>query len=316
MEIREIILTFLDTMASKMENILTNPGLIDIREQIFGHFDRKTLKNCRKVFTKKYGEDWDLWLKRLILVRYILEFGDKKVKYAKRILSDAIPGWDNAVKKFGKTASLEDLNEVKRSLKELLDYMWYKMPLHYAAMKGHVKLMELLFHTDLNINDYAPNWKYTPFTDACYFGRTEIVNLMITSSKVYGIDLNISNNGGSGFFFACCKGLTEIVNLIIAASKEHGIDLNARCEDGLTGLMYACSGGHTEMAKLMIENRAKYGINIQQEDNSGRTELQIVNEEIEGYVSEEKEASLKELKHILEKAYVEDNEPQPTVSNT
>ena len=112
-----------------MENILTNPGLIDIREQIFGHFDRKTLKNCRKVFTKKYGEDWDLWLERLILVQYILEFGDKKVKYAKRILSDAIPGWDNAVKKFGKTASLEDLNEVKRSLKELLDYMWYKMPL-------------------------------------------------------------------------------------------------------------------------------------------------------------------------------------------
>ena len=29
---------------------------------------------------------------------------------------------------------------------------------------------------------------------------------------------------------------------------------------------------------------------------------------------EEKEASLKELKHILEKAYVEDNEPQPKIS--
>ena len=91
-----------------MENILVNSGLIDIREKIFSHFDHKTLKTCRKVFAKKYGEDWDLWLEKLILVQYIREFGVKDEKILK-----FIPGWDAAVKKFGKMASLEDLNEVK-----------------------------------------------------------------------------------------------------------------------------------------------------------------------------------------------------------
>ena len=88
-----------------MENILRNPGLIDIREQIFGHFNLKTLKICREVFAKKYGEDWDLWLEKLILVQNISECDG---------IRNFIPGWDTAVKKFGKKASLEDLNE-KRS---------------------------------------------------------------------------------------------------------------------------------------------------------------------------------------------------------
>ena len=62
-----------------MENILTNPGLIDIREQIFGYFDLKTLKNCREAFAEKYGEDLDLWLERLILVQDIFELGEVMV---------------------------------------------------------------------------------------------------------------------------------------------------------------------------------------------------------------------------------------------
>ena len=62
----------------------------------------------------------------------------------------------------------------------------------------------------------------------------------------------------------------------------------------------------------MIDNRTKYGIDIHQENDGGRTALQMVNERIEE-VSEEEEASFKELKRILEKAYLEDNDPQPSV---
>ena len=263
-----------------MENILTNPGLIDIREQIFGQFDLKTLKNCREVFAKKFGEEWDLWLERLIMIQCIVEFGDNEVKpyYAygtPKNLSDSIPGWDKAAKKFGKTASLDDLNEVKGSLKGFfeLERGWL---FDYANVGGHVKLMKLLFLTDLNIND--ENNGFTPFTDACLLGPTEIVNLMVTSSKEYGIDLN-----------AC------------DVSGETGFDI-------------ACQRGHTEIVKLMIENRAKYGINIKQEDKYGCTALDIVNGEIEWqYLSEKKKATFKELKHMLEEAYLEDNEPQPTI---
>ena len=70
-----------------MENILKNEGLIDIREQIFRHLDRKTLESCREVFGTRYGEDWDLWLEKLILVQWIREFGDKRwVRHQKEIV--------------------------------------------------------------------------------------------------------------------------------------------------------------------------------------------------------------------------------------
>ena len=60
-----------------MENILTNSGLIHIREKIFDHFDHKTLTICREVFAKKYGEDLELWLEKRILLHRLLEIGDK-----------------------------------------------------------------------------------------------------------------------------------------------------------------------------------------------------------------------------------------------
>ena len=165
---------------------MTNPGLIDIREQIFGQFDLKTLKNCREVFAQKFGEEWDLWLERLIMIQCIVEFGDNEVKpyYAygtPKNLSDSIPGWDKAAKKFGKTASLDDLNEVKGSLKGIFEFGRERWPFDYTIVEGHVKLMKLLFLTDLNINDEHHNG-FTPFTEACLVGQTEIVNLMVTSS--------------------------------------------------------------------------------------------------------------------------------------
>ena len=315
-------------ISRKMENILTNSGLVHICEQIFGYFDQKTLKNCREAFAQKYGEEWDLWFERLILVQCIFEFGDKEILLDEptkwrsgrslrgAILCDVVPGWDKAVKKFVKMANLNDLNEVKGSLKgfcEDYDESFYTMPLHYAAAKGHVKLMELLLNTDLNINEGDALYEQTPFIDACNEGQMEIVNLMVTASKEYGIDLNARQAFKiTGFMFACHGGRTEIVNFMITASKEYDIDLTAGDVFGFTGLMFACQGGHTKIAKLMIDNRTKYGIDIHQENDGGRTALQMVNERIEE-VSEEEEASFKELKRILEKAYLEDNDPQPSV---
>ena len=260
-----------------MENILSNPGLIHIREQIFGHFDQKTLEICREVFANRFGEDWDSWLERIILIQHISEFGDTKIR-RRRTFKDLIPGWNKAIKKFVKMASLKDLDEVKGSLKGLSNRANRYFPFHRAAKKGHLKLMELLLYTDLNINkgdvretSGLGHTGNTPFIESCQEGHTDIVKLMVTSSKDFGIDLNASN-----------------VN-------------------GWTGLMFACQRGHTEIVKLMIENRTKYGINIQQENDSGLNAFKIVNETNYDIFT------LQKLYGILEEAYSADNEPQPTL---
>ena len=312
-----------------MENILKSEGLIDIREQIFRHFDLKTLEICQEVFGKRYGEDCDLWLEKLIFIQRLLEFGNKNTKeynqYQKYNFKNKnfIPGWDKAVKKFGKMATKNDLNEIKESLKGLLEDRFPVLctPLHYAAINGYVKLMELLFLTDLNVNNVdVVTYGRTAFIAACQEGQLEIVNLMVTKSKEYGIDLNASDdNGCTGFWFACFEGHEEVVNLMLTSSIEYDIDLNARNHYGCTGLIVACDKGHIEIAKLMIENRTynrtKYGINIQQETNNGRTALFVVNEEMKYNYgkSNEKKTSFKELKDILEKAISAYNEHQQSV---
>ena len=103
-------------------------------------------------------------------------------------MKDILPGWNKAVKKFVKKASLIDLNDVKGSMKGLSNRAVRYFPFHYVAVKGHVRLMKLLFYTDLNINKRDVrewHWEDTPFIKACQYGQTEVVNLMVTSSKEF-----------------------------------------------------------------------------------------------------------------------------------
>ena len=66
---------------------------------------------------------------------------------------------------------------------------------------------------------------------ACYSGRVDIVKLMITSSKEFGIDINARDDkdkglyakGQTGFMWACNMGQTNVVKLMINLSKEYDI---------------------------------------------------------------------------------------------
>jgi len=258
---------------------LSNPGFFDIRNQIFGYFDHETLEVCREVFAQRFGEDWDVWLKRLASIQYMVEFGDRMVEFPiGETIKDIIPGWDKGVKTFGNMASLTDLNEVKGSMKELLalsefydDGYRVHFPDNLIA-NDHVKLMELICQTDFDFN----RCDIHPLIVACEEGSTEIVNLLVRSSKESGIDLNVRYvNGRTGFMTACIKGRTEIVNLMINSSKESGIDLNARSGSGWTGFMMACINGRTEIVKLMINSAKDFGIDLNARKDNGETGFMI-----------------------------------------
>ena len=114
-----------------------------------------------------------------------------------------------AVEKFGKIASLKDLNEVVEVVTLYEDRDYCPGPDYFIsqiAFKGHVKLMELLFYTDFDLNQR--DWRdETPFMVSCYGGHTEIVKLMMNKSKEFSIDLNIK----------------ALVNFMINSSKEFDI---------------------------------------------------------------------------------------------
>ena len=278
-----------------MENITSNYGLLHLSEQIFGYLNHETLEVCRKV-----SRHWDELLERPSHVKYLEEFGDEKieveleepiyymdvdggdgqVKFKSKIIEisikDFMPGWNKAVKTFVKTASLEDLKEVKESMECFLKDKNFPYPVHYAVKHGALKLMQLFFLTEYDFNDNVV------LHYACVVDQTELVKLMILSSRELGIDLNKKNeNGYTAFRMAVLFGKTEIARLMIQFSKEFDIDLDAGDHGAdLAGFDHRRSLFHyvvtreVEMVELMIRSSKEFDISLNSRDNSGATPFQ------------------------------------------
>ena len=250
-----------------IELIMKSEGLWHIRDQIFGPLNHETLENCRKV-----SESWNESLQRMALVKYLEEFGeslrirallrnfereDENGEEVSAIIR--IPEWNKAVKDYGAKSSIEDLQEIKDSLGELLDVTgkWKSarlQPAHQAAEIGALKLLEFFLSIpyDMNSHDYIQS---TVFSVACENGQIECVKLLIDATS----DLNARDiHGHTAFHWACRRGQAETVKFLIEVSTKYGIDLNARDNDGITALNWACQDPDTdETAKMMIELSTK-----------------------------------------------------------
>ena len=145
---------------------------------------------------------------------------------------------EKAVKKYAIKASIDDLQEVKNSLRRLLLRMSGRVyclghPVHQAVRINAVKLMKIIF--------YARDTLGEPLLHrACRFGRTEIVRMMISSCK------------------------------------EKGIDLNVRCYFNETALHAACDYGQTETVQMLLKNWREFGIDIKARDDYNETALQLI----------------------------------------
>ena len=276
-----------------MENITSNYGLLHLSEQIFGYLNHETLEVCRKV-----SRHWDELLERPSHVKYLEEFGDEKIEVeveepayyymdvdgrvggegyrAKMIevsVKDFMSGWNKAVKNFVKTASLEDLKEVKESMERFLGDKSFPYPVHFAVKHGALKLMQLFFLTEYDFNDNVV------LHYACVVDQTELVKSMILSSRELGIDLNKKNeNGYTAFRMAVLFGKTEIARLMIQSSKEFGIDLDAGDGRGQydhrRSLFHYAVTREVEMVELMIRSSKEFDISLNSRDNSGATPFQ------------------------------------------
>jgi len=295
-----------------MDKLMNNVNLWHLRNQIFEDLSHEDVLKCRRVC--KY---WNESLRRLSDVKFILEFGDRGIEHRKQWLPDPknkvstiVPGWKNAVQKYGVQASMEDLEKVKDSLKKLArgKGKCCLYPVHEAAENGDVKFMEFILRTSYDLNSKTWHLGRTAWHEACYYGQTETAQLIIQNSKDFvtkdevkrakglGIDLNAKDNSGNtALHLACRDGRTETAKLIIQNSKEFGIDLNAGNSDGRTALHVACKYRRTETVQMILKNWKEFGIDIRAQDNYGKTALDFINH-LEG-------VNINQIKKMLEKEY-------------
>ena len=290
-----------------MEKIMTNPGLYLIRDKISGYLSHEDLEICCEV-----NPNWNRSLKRQSLIKYLLEFGNKHVESSKRVeewkkVHEVIPGWSKAVKKIAIKASIDDLKEIKDSLSFLvgqLDRLDQDGNLSCpgcpelvfsAALFGDWKLMELLFETSYDMNSLDDE-SANVFITACYGESTEMVELIIRSSKDHGINLNLRDySGQNAFQIACQHGSLEILKLLLENYKELGIDImhqDYKDETALDMLKWRM--------KLRLKLRLKFRLELYKE-------LKEVKEWEEFKTALEKEyAKIDSLEHVAKKSKIQE----------
>ena len=216
-------------------------------ELIFEFLDHDTVEICRKV--SKY---WEKSLEKMSRVKFLEEFGHKNVCRRIEKVSEIIPGWQRAVKKFAARATNEDLIEVQKAVTKLVmeddkclnrhkKSLCMSDPVHRAARDGDVKLLKLFLMTSYDMNTRArKSGGLTTFHSACKFGSTEVVQLFFQYSKEHEIDLNTRDYfGRTVLHSACDRGNVGTVRLIMNNLKEFAIDIkNAQDNFGKTALYY------------------------------------------------------------------------------
>ena len=138
-------------------------------------------------------------------------------------------------------------------------------PLTCAGLGGStLECVELLineFHCDINTKGA---YGRTILHNACYYGHTSLVRLLVTK---YKCDLKASDSEGNTPF--TCAGIggssVECVELLI---NEFHCDINTKGAVGRTILHKACYKGHTSLVRLLV---TKYKGDLKAPDSNGDT---------------------------------------------
>ncbi|XP_068761069.1 transient receptor potential cation channel subfamily A member 1-like [Montipora capricornis] len=185
-------------------------------------------------------------------------------------------------------------------------------PLHYAARKGHLRVVEVLLtegEVPVNLED---NDKATPLHAAAQAGKTQVIQKLV----LHGGDLSLRDNDGyTPFHLAAREGHLEAFTDMLRKAKngglslrtilnspdnygdvclhtavknghkeivelclESGADISKAQEDYSTPIHLACSQGNLEITKMLV----KLGAKIECEDQNGLTPL--LRASLEGHV--------------------------------
>lgn len=164
-----------------------------------------------------------------------------KVNGLTPLLIAAYYGCDNAVKLLiNKKRTLADIN---------VQAEHGDTPLHIAAQRGHLKIVELLLKANANVNLVRKDQHLTPLYLAVNQGFLPIVEALLR----FNADPNIPfKQGITPLYCAVDHAKVNIVNALLNANA----DPNLQTEDGVTPLFIAAQKNLSDIVELLIAKNA------------------------------------------------------------
>ncbi|KAF5618694.1 ankyrin repeat-containing protein [Fusarium sp. NRRL 52700] len=136
-----------------------------------------------------------------------------------------------------------------------------KIPLHFAALGGHVETLELLIRNGSKV-DMSDNHQQTSLHLAALSGHGSIVKTLVNDH-----DANVmakDSGGRTALHIACWMGNLGIVQILLPKTS-----IGIKDENGITPVHLAAGQGHPEIVRLLLESSA----NALDADTSGWTPI-------------------------------------------
>lgn len=156
---------------------------------------------------------------------------------------------------------LNDVDRVKEILKnkpELVDTTdnRFRKPLHYAAQRGYVEVMEILLSYKADVNakvmERSPDGilGWTPLHLAAERGRVAAVELLLAK----GADIEAKDCWGrTPLFLASAEGQLQVMQVLV----KNKADVNVRDKNGKTPLMRAIEAEKRDVIEFLRSNGAQ-----------------------------------------------------------
>jgi len=157
-------------------------------------------------------------------------------------------------------------------------------PLMMAASNGHVAAVRVLLEMGSDINVLNEDTGYTALTFACFFGKHEVVKLLLENKPNvtsrdedgftllqlsasrgfvevgrvlldYGADVNappVPSSRDTALTLASEKGLVQLVDLLL----KRGAQVDMKNKNGNSALWLAANGGHLRVVQLLYKAKA------------------------------------------------------------
>ena len=261
-----------------MEEILNNPGLNRIINQVSHHLDVKSLAQCRLVCQSwrdliDHGRRWlqyqsvHIHRQEKIFVDTLKE-GKPKVKAT---IKERFPEWVAFMNQYPPF----NLNGLKRMNWSMWRYFkndkvsLYSNPLTTAVAKSDINFVQFLIDCDIDLNMKDPKG-FTPMHHACRYGNIQMPKLLIKHLSNYDATEN-SEDLLRIFNSAISNSDPQVLKLILDTFRFE----NIRDKNGWTMIHHAVFYGPEDQIQFLLESRQKIGFDLEAISDLGNTVLHL-----------------------------------------